>query len=149
MKHFFCGSGPLRCMAVTSLNLLPTFLSVYNFYISNIPTLLTPLIFKYKNKNVINIFFKKKYKTLYSLKWIKHICYLRPKDYQNSHEYFHKFINLTILHQILNFKWTINCFTYLDTIYPTYFVLNINLKLQKNINQSKFWFQLYMYTIFC
>jgi hypothetical protein len=25
-----CGSGPLRCMAVTSLNLLPTFYSLYN-----------------------------------------------------------------------------------------------------------------------
>ena len=36
-------------MAVTSLNLLPTFLFVYNFHISNIPTLLTTLIFKYKN----------------------------------------------------------------------------------------------------
>ena len=48
-----CGSGPLRCMAVTSLNLLPTFLFVYNFHVSNIPTHLTPLIFKYKIKMLV------------------------------------------------------------------------------------------------
>ena len=28
-----CGSGPLRCMAVTSLNFLPTFLQYFNLYI--------------------------------------------------------------------------------------------------------------------